>query len=131
MNLSRHLRRCLLSSVALAALLHGGCALPHAQDAAQGGFSKAGLERVTEAMQAAVDRGDVGGVVTLLFRHGEVAQVNALGWQDPVNRVPMARDSIFRIAPMTKPITAVATLILLDEGHFELDDPVDRWARPN
>jgi CubicO group peptidase (beta-lactamase class C family) len=121
------LRRGLFAGAALATLLYGGCAVLPARDAGPGGFSPGGLEKVTEAMQAAVDRGDVGGIVTLLFRHGEVAQVNAVGWQDPATRTPMARNSIFRIASMTKPITAVATLILLDEGKFELDDPVDRW----
>jgi CubicO group peptidase (beta-lactamase class C family) len=61
-------------------------------------------------MQADVDRGAVGGAVTLLYRRGEIAQVNTLGWQDPATKTPMTRDSIFRIASMTKPITAAAAL---------------------
>lgn len=90
-------------------------------------FSAAGLEAVTSTLQAAVDRGDLGGIVTLIFRRGEVVQVDAVGYRDPETREPMARDSIFRIASMSKPIAAVATLILLDEGRFSLEDPVDRW----
>jgi len=113
--------------VAALALLLAACSLRGADEAGRAGFSAAGLEAVTEALQDAVDRGEVGGIVTLVFRRGEVAQVNALGLSDPGAHIPMARDSIFRIASMSKPIAAVATLILLDEGRFELDDPVDPW----
>lgn len=91
------------------------------------GLSRSGLDGVTRALEASVANGEVGGVVTLLYRRGEVVQVDAAGWQDPVAKTPMARDSIFRIASMTKPITAVATLILVDEGKISLEDPVDRW----
>jgi CubicO group peptidase (beta-lactamase class C family) len=104
----------------------GGCVLvaPEPQSA---GFSTDGLERVTATLEAAVDRGEVGGIVSLIFRRGETVQVDAVGWRDPVTKTPMTRDSIFRIASMSKPITAVATLILLDEGKFNLDDPIDLW----
>ena len=95
--------------------------------AGPGGLSTEGLKAVTAALQEAVDRGDVGGIVSLIFRHGEIAQVDAVGWQDEAGATPMARDSIFRIASMTKPITSVAALILLDEGKLRLEDPVERW----
>ena len=85
------------------------------------------LKGVTTTLQAAVDRGDLGGIVTLIFHRGEVVQVDAVGYQDPETRKPMARDTIFRIASMSKPIAAVATLMLLDDGKIALDDPVDRW----
>ena len=118
-----------ITTLLMMGLYFVGCALSTAErdQGTPGEFSAAGLERVRETMQTAVDREDVGGVVTLLYRDGEVAQVNAIGFQNPAAGVPMARDSIFRIASMTKPITAVATLILIDEGVFALDDPVDRW----
>ncbi len=86
-----------------------------------------GAARITAPLQAAVDRGTVGGVVTLVHHRGEVVHAAALGLRDPESGAPMRRDSIFRIASMTKPITAVATLILVDEGRLRLDDPVDRW----
>jgi CubicO group peptidase (beta-lactamase class C family) len=92
-----------------------------------GRLSAKGLESVTQTLQASVDHGEVGGIVTLIYRNGEVAQVDAVGYQDPAAKKPMARDTIFRIASMTKPITAVAMLILVDEGKIALDDPVDRW----
>ena len=92
-----------------------------------GGFSPERLRLVTAAMQGAVDRGEVDGLVTLLYRHGEVAQVNTVGWQNKAANLPMRRDTIFRLASMTKPITGVAALILVDEGKLKIDDPVDRW----
>ncbi len=85
------------------------------------------LDRATATLAEAVDRGVVGGVVSLVFHRGEIVQVNALGVRSRDTNAPMTRDTIFRIASMSKPIAAVATLILLDEGHFTLDDPVDRW----
>ena len=90
-----------------------------------GGFSPEGLKAVTVAMQAAIDRGDAAGVVTLLYRRGEVAQVNAVGFQDEAAKTPMRRDTIFRIASMTKPIVSVATLMLIEEGKFGLSTPVE------
>jgi CubicO group peptidase (beta-lactamase class C family) len=98
-----------------------------AREAEDAGLSSEGLQAVTAALQAAVDRGEVGGVVTLIHRRGVVAQVDAVGWRDKARATAMARDSIFRIASMTKPITSVAALILLDEGRFALEDPVERW----
>jgi len=124
----RALFRWALIGGVFASALFFGCRSPVTEpERTRGGFSPDGLEAVTAAMQDAVDRGELGGIVTLLYRHGEVAQVDAVGWQDKARTTPMARDSIFRIASMTKPITSVAALILLEEGHFELDDPVDRW----
>lgn len=86
-----------------------------------------GRASIEVAMQAAVDRGLVGGVVTLVHHRGEVVHAAAVGLQDPEAGLPMRRDSIFRIASMTKPITAVATMILVDEGRLRLEDAVDAW----
>lgn len=125
---ARRAGRFSLIALSMGALLIVACARPGpSRDADASAFSREGLAAATAMLQDAVDRGLAGGIVTLIDHRGEVVQVDALGWQDPEARVPMARDSIFRIASMTKPITAVATLILLDEGRFSLDDPVDRW----
>lgn len=94
---------------------------------ALGGFSSEGLAQVPPALQAVVDAGDLSGFVTLLWRKGEVAQVNTLGWRDVEGRAPMTRDTLFRIASMTKPVTSVAALMLLEEGRLRLDDPITRW----
>jgi CubicO group peptidase (beta-lactamase class C family) len=72
-----------------------------------------------------VDRGDVPGIVTLVSRHGEV-QVDAIGMKTAGGRDPMRRDTIFRIASLTKPIAAAATMILVEECKLRLDEPVDR-----
>jgi CubicO group peptidase (beta-lactamase class C family) len=119
-------RRLIMSSAAGGALL---AAAPFrrlfAAGAGPGGFSPERLKAVTAGLQAAVDRGDTAGVVTLLYRHGEVAQVNALGWQDEAAKTPMRRDTIFRIASMTKPIVAVATLMLIEEGKLGLEEKIE------
>ncbi len=90
------------------------------------GLSKTRLGRMTDVMRGHVERGEVAGVVTLLCRHDEV-HVEAIGKQDLAAATPMRRDTLFRIASMTKPITAAAAMILVEEAKLRLDDPVDRW----
>src|SRR3954451_24210616 len=91
---------------------------------ADGGFSAARLERMRGVMSGHVGPGRVPGLVTLLERRGDVhvEAVGTLGFEDPR---PMRRGTIFRIASVTKPITAVAALILVEECRLRLDDPVD------
>lgn len=91
---------------------------------AHGGFSKARLARMHQVMAAHVERGTVAGAITLLSRRGETL-VDTIGVQDLARQDPMRRDSIFRIASMTKPITAVAAMILVEECRITLDEPLD------
>ena len=93
----------------------------------KGGFSTSRLKYLTDGMNGYIDSGDVAGVLTLLYRHGELAHSDLLGFQDQEAKIPLKRDTIFRIASMSKPVTAVAALILLEEGKFRLEDPVDHW----
>jgi CubicO group peptidase (beta-lactamase class C family) len=90
-----------------------------------GGLSRARLGRMHDIMAGYVERGEVPGMVTLVCRRGEVHVdaicVKAVGGHDP-----MRRDTIFRIASMTKPIVAAAALILVEECKLRLDEPVDR-----
>ena len=81
---------------------------------------------MAEAMRGYVERGELAGVVTLLCRHDEV-HVEAIGAQNLATATPMRRDTIFRIASMTKPIAAAAAMILVEETKLRLDEPVDRW----
>jgi CubicO group peptidase (beta-lactamase class C family) len=95
------------------------------------GLSKARLQRMDDIMAAHVERGLAPGLVTLLARRGEI-HVQAIGNKavgGPAfqNNGPMRRDTIFRIASMTKPITAVAAMILVEECKLRLDEPVDRF----
>jgi CubicO group peptidase (beta-lactamase class C family) len=82
-------------------------------------------ERAVEtAIGTLVDAGQLAGAVALVWRSGEVAHTVAVGRRDLASRLPVERDTIFRIASMTKPVTTVAALTLLDEGQFALDDPI-------
>jgi CubicO group peptidase (beta-lactamase class C family) len=90
-----------------------------------GGLSSARLGRLHDVMAGHVERGEVPGLVTLVSRRGEV-HVDAIGVQAAGGSTPMRRDTIFRIASMTKPVTAVATMILVEECKLRLDEPVDR-----
>ena len=96
-------------------------------DQAGGGFLQAGLAQIPPALQAVVEAGDLSGFVTLVWRKGEVAQVNALGYRDVEAAAPMARDTLFRIASMTKPVTSIAALMLMEEGRLPLEDPITKW----
>jgi CubicO group peptidase (beta-lactamase class C family) len=81
-----------------------------------------------EMLQSIVDEGGLVGAVALIWRDGEVILSSSTGWQDRVGGQPIRRDTLFRIASMTKPITTVAGLMLHEEGRFDLDDPITTWA---
>src|SRR5438132_3067406 len=91
-----------------------------------GGLSKARLGRIHDVMAGYVERGEVPGIVTLVSRRGEV-HVDAIGMKAAGDSDPIRRDTIFRISSMTKPITAAATMFLVEECKLRLDEPVDRW----
>jgi CubicO group peptidase (beta-lactamase class C family) len=91
-----------------------------------GEFCKTRLARMHDVLNGHVVRGDVPGLVSLVSRCGEI-HVEALGVQSLEGGAPMQRDTIFRIASMTKPVVAVAALMLIEECVFGLDDPVDRF----
>ncbi len=90
------------------------------------GLSRARLGRMHDVMVGYVERGEVPGLVTLVSRRGEV-HIDVIGTRAIADGTPMRRDTIFRISSMTKPITAVATMILVEECKVRLDEPVDRW----
>jgi CubicO group peptidase (beta-lactamase class C family) len=92
-----------------------------------GGFSTSRFKELTQGMAAYIDRGEIAGFTTLIQRHGEIAHMDVVGWQDQEGKIPLKRDTLFRIASMSKPIASVATLILLEEGKFRLEDPIDPW----
>ena len=94
----------------------------------QAGFDPAVLAQVPGALKGVVDNGDLSGAVTLIWRKGEIVQVNVIGQSDIAAARPMQRDTLFRIASMTKPVTSVAALMLMEEGRFQLSDPITKWA---
>lgn len=83
---------------------------------------------ITTAIGSIVDTGALAGAATLLWRNGQIVQVSTVGWRDVEAGLPIERDTLFRIASMTKPITSTAALMLFEAGRFALDDPITRWA---
>ena len=79
------------------------------------------------SIDQAVEAGLLSGAVTCVWHRGEVLQVNEIGHRDVETKLPMQRDTIFRIASMTKPVTVAAAMALGEEGKLALSDPVSRW----
>ena len=91
------------------------------------GVDQSALAKIAPALQGVIDAGDLSGFVTLIWRGGEELQFNALGHRDIDAGLPMTRDTLFRIASMTKPVTSVAALMLMEEGKLRLEDPITKW----
>jgi CubicO group peptidase (beta-lactamase class C family) len=91
-------------------------------------FEPALLAAAPNIPKAAIEAGELSGAVTLIWRGGEIVQATAQGMADIEEGRPMARDTLFRIASMTKPITSLAALMLVEEGKLALGDPIERWA---
>jgi CubicO group peptidase (beta-lactamase class C family) len=87
-----------------------------------------GEDPISTAIGAVVNAGALPGAATLIWRNGKVIQTACVGWRDMKDRLPIERDTLFRIASMTKPITSTAALMLFEEGRFALKDPIARWA---
>jgi CubicO group peptidase (beta-lactamase class C family) len=102
-------------------------AAPPAANAGKAGMEPDLLARVPARMKAFVEKGTLPGVVTLVQRHGALASLEAVGYQDLESKQPMKTDTIFRIASMTKPFTAVGIMILMEEGRITLGDPVEKY----
>src|SRR4051812_23377134 len=91
------------------------------------GLSRPRLQAMSDAFKREIDKGTVPGVTVLVARHGQVGWFEALGRQSPTGAAPMAHDSIFRIFSMTKPIVSVGIMMLIEDGHFLLGDPVAKF----
>jgi len=91
------------------------------------GLSSAILARARAYVDGCVERGEIAGAVTVVSRHDQVAQEACFGLRDIAAGLPMEADTIFRIASMTKPITSVGALMLVEAGKLRLDDPVSRY----
>ncbi|HET6326526.1 MAG TPA: serine hydrolase domain-containing protein [Planctomycetaceae bacterium] len=93
----------------------------------EAGLSAEKLSKVNSIVQAQVDKKHIAGAVVLVARHGKIALCEAFGKLDVKSGQPMPSDAIFRIYSMTKPITSVAALMLVEEGRLKLDDPVGKY----
>ena len=92
------------------------------------GMSANRLDRIGEMIQRAIDAKQISGAVTVVARRGRVAHFEARGLMDIESNAPMRKDAIFPIASMTKPVTGVAILMLVEEGKIRLADPVSRFV---
>src|SRR5262245_4368318 len=92
--------------------------LPKANKAEAVGLSTERLKRLTDNLQADVDKGVIPGAVVMVSRNGKIAYSQAFGFQDREKQVPMKTDAIFRIASMSKPFTSVAIMMLVEEGKI-------------
>lgn len=80
------------------------------------------------AIREVCDAGLLPGAVTVVWQRGEVLQVNEIGYRDVEAKLPMQRDTLFRIASMTKPVTVAVIMSMVDEGKLALSDPIARWV---
>lgn len=85
-------------------------------------------DAITVSIESIVQAGALAGAGALVWRDGRPVQVSTVGWRDVEAKLPIERDTLFRIASMTKPITSVAALMLYEEGKFALSDPIAPWA---
>ena len=91
------------------------------------GMSSERLARISPVMQKYIDEELTPGVVTAVMRQGKLVHLETQGYMDVEAKKPMSEDAIFRIASMTKPIASVALMMLWEEGHFQLNDPVHKF----
>jgi CubicO group peptidase (beta-lactamase class C family) len=101
-------------------------ALPEAAPAAIG-LSPARLSAMSDAFKREIDKGTTPGVTMLIARRGQVGYFEALGRQSPGSDTPMARDSLFRIFSMTKPLVSLGIMQLVEDGHILLNDPLAKY----
>jgi len=91
------------------------------------GLSSERLQRIHELVQRHMDLGDIAGGVMLVARKGQVAYVDVQGTMDLETKKPMARDTVFRMASMTKPVIGTAVMMMLEEGKLTLGDPISKY----
>jgi CubicO group peptidase (beta-lactamase class C family) len=92
------------------------------------GLSEKKLDDIKPGLTKLVDEHKIAGAVVMVARHGKVAYVATAGYRDLANKAPMTEDTIFAIASMSKPITCVAAIMLVEQGKLSLDDPVDKYV---
>jgi CubicO group peptidase (beta-lactamase class C family) len=91
------------------------------------GFSRERLDRISGTLNADIAKGTIPGAALLIVRNGRIAFYESFGWLDAATKAPMPKDAIFRIYSMSKPITSVAAMILVEQGKLFLNDPVQKY----
>jgi CubicO group peptidase (beta-lactamase class C family) len=93
----------------------------------QVGLSGERLGQLSGMLKAEIDKGAIPGATLLVARHGKLAWFEAMGVLDPAGRAPMTKDAIFRIYSMSKPVTSLAAMMLVEDGRIALGDPVSKY----
>jgi CubicO group peptidase (beta-lactamase class C family) len=91
------------------------------------GFSQDRLHRITPVMQEQINKNIFPGAVTLVARNGQIVHFEATGYLDAQKKKPIQKDSIFRLASMTKPVITAAAMMLVEQGKLKLNDPITTW----
>ena len=91
------------------------------------GFSAAGLARIDAYLKNEIAENKIPGAIMMIQRNGKTAYFNSFGVRDPATKEPMTPDTIFRIYSMSKPITTVAAMMLVEEGKLSLDEPLSKY----
>ena len=94
--------------------------------AAQSGLDPARLARIPVQLKTFVEAGTMAGTVTLVARHGKIAALDAVGYTDIESKQPIRTDAIFQLHSMTKPVVAIAAMMLAEEGKLSIMDPIER-----
>ena len=121
------LRDTTMAAVALLATTSFAFAEGPAAQPEQAGFSSQGVARIDAFIQNEVDTNKIPGAVMLIRRNGQTAYFKSFGVRDPATKAPMTPDTIFRIYSMSKPITTVAAMMLVEDGKLQLDDPLSKY----
>ena len=100
--------------------------LPHAKPESLG-LSPLRLQRMSDAFKREIAKGTLPGMTVMVARRGQIGWFEALGKQGPASSAPMAHNTIFRIFSMTKPIVSIGIMMLIEDGHFLLGDPVAKF----
>src|SRR5438477_12470677 len=90
-------------------------------------FSREGLERVSDYIRNEIATGKIPGAILLIQQHGKPVYSESFGVRDVATKLPMGADTIFRLYSMSKPITSVAAMMLVEDGKLKLDDPVSKF----
>jgi CubicO group peptidase (beta-lactamase class C family) len=91
------------------------------------GLSGERLGQLSAALKNDIEKGLIPGATLLVARHGKIAWFEAMGTRDPASRAPMTKDAIFRIYSMSKPVTSLAVMMLVEDGKIALSDPVSKY----
>ena len=123
----RHSKFPMLLAGALYAAAAFAQPLPAAKHPEEVGFSSQRLDRTRQAFKDDVEKKSIPGAVLLIVRNGKMVTYDAIGYQERAAQTPMKKDSIFRVASMSKPITTVAAMILVEENKLDLGAPVAQY----